>query len=235
MRRVWFLPLLLATLTAFAQDPLKAYPKNYSLAFDNDVISVIRVHYGPNEHIGVHDHSSYPTIYAYLNDSGPVHFKHDENPPFEITRPPSTKGSFRVSPGRIERHSVDNLSDKSSDFLRIELKKIPVDSPSIQAFRDKAPDEPLRSERVVEFKSQQFAIERVVCVGSAPCTLEGFATPSLLIALSPMNVKDAGVTPGVLLKDGDIRWVSTAQPVSFSSTTNSPVHLLRITFTTQPK
>jgi hypothetical protein len=42
---------------AIAQDPIVAFPKNYSLILDNDVVSVIHVHYGPHEHIEVHDHS----------------------------------------------------------------------------------------------------------------------------------------------------------------------------------
>jgi hypothetical protein len=84
---------------ARAQDPMVAFPKNYSLALDNDVVSVIRVHYGLHERIGVHDHSKFPTIYVYLSDSGLVRFEHDEQPGFKLTRPPTTMGAFRVSPG----------------------------------------------------------------------------------------------------------------------------------------
>jgi hypothetical protein len=101
--------------TAIAQDPVIAFPKNYSFALDNDLVSVIRVHYGAHERIGVHDHSKFPTIYVYFSDSGSVLFEHDEKPPFRPTRPPTTIGAFRLSPGRIERHAVTNLSDTNSD------------------------------------------------------------------------------------------------------------------------
>jgi hypothetical protein len=84
---------------AIVQDPMVAFPKNYSLALDNDVVSVIRVHYGLHERIGVHDHSKFPTIYVYLSDSGLVRFEHDEQPGIKLTRPPTTMGAFRVSPG----------------------------------------------------------------------------------------------------------------------------------------
>lgn len=99
-----------------AQDPLTAFPKNYSRLFSNEAVDVIRVHYGPHERVGVHDHSELPTVYVYLSDSGPVRFQHDEVPPFTLVRKPVEKGSYRVSPGRLERHTVENLGDESSDF-----------------------------------------------------------------------------------------------------------------------
>jgi hypothetical protein len=49
-------------------------------------------------------------------------------------------GAFRVSPGRLERHSVDNLSDLSSDFLRVELKHFPLGHLE-NAFRGHAPQD----------------------------------------------------------------------------------------------
>ena len=201
-----------------AQDPLQAYPKNYRLILDNDLVSVIRVHYGPHEKVGVHDHSSYPTIYVYLNNSGPVHFVHDEKPPFEITRPPSVKGAFRVSPGRIERHSVQNLSDLSSDFLRVELKKIPLNS-GLHEFRGKAPASLSVIYNVDEFKSPAFDIERVICPS---CEVNTGGVPSLYIAFSPLKLN------GHLLKDGDVLWIPDAEMTSVAAASDAPAHLLRI-------
>jgi hypothetical protein len=219
--------LLLGTHSVVAQDPLVAFPNNYKMVLDNSIISVIRVHYGPHEHIGTHDHSSYPTIYVYLNDSGPVHFKHDEKPPFEITRPPSTTGAFRVSPGRMERHDVDNLSDKSADFLRIELKQIPVGSKTVEAFRGKAPAGPLKSSHAVEFTGPKFDIERVICETGTPCSLDSSSSPSLLVALSEFTTTDAASSKSMKL--GDTQWIPASHPVAISTTASSPVHLIRIT------
>jgi hypothetical protein len=56
------------------QDPVTTFPQNYAIALYNGDVTVVRVHYGPHEHIAVHDHSKFPTIYVYLNDSGPVRF-----------------------------------------------------------------------------------------------------------------------------------------------------------------
>jgi hypothetical protein len=219
MSNLWK-PLLLSTAmvlgahSAVAQDPLVAFPNNYKMVLDNSVISVIRVHYGPHEHIGTHDHSSYPTIYVYLNDSGPVHFKHDEQPPFEITRP--------------ERHDVDNLSDKSADFLRIELKQIPVGSKTVEAFRGKPPAGPLKSSHAVEFTGPKFDIERVICETGTPCSLASAPSPSLLVALSDFTTKDAAA-PDKSMKLGDTQWIAASHPVSISTTASAPVHLIRIT------
>ena len=82
------------------------------------------MHYAPHSKVPMHDHSAWPAAYVYLNDAGPVTFKHDgwEDP--DLTRPPTKARSFRLSPTRFagERHMVENTSDTASDFLRIEFK-----------------------------------------------------------------------------------------------------------------
>jgi hypothetical protein len=93
-----------------AQDPVTTFPKNYSVLLDNSATEVIRAHYEPHEKLGVHDHSINPTIYVYLNDAGPVRFQHFEEQGFTLTRPPTMKGAFRVSPGRLENHTVENMA-----------------------------------------------------------------------------------------------------------------------------
>ena len=213
--------------TATAQDPIAAYPKNYSLALDNNVVSVIRVHYGPHERIGVHDHSKFPTVYVYLSASGPVRFEHDEKPPFRLTRPPLATGAFRVSPGRMERHAVENLGDVSSDFLRVELKQIPLGS-FLQPFRGKAPSGPSQSGQAVEYRSPEFDVERVICQPETRCRLDKSASASLLIAFSPVKVSEDDNVE--LLKNGKIKWVQGSHPASVAAASPVPAHLLQITF-----
>lgn len=153
------------------QDPTLAFPNNYKLILDNPDVAVLRVHYGPHEKVGLHDHSAFATVYVYLNDSGPVRFQHrEEARPFEITRPPTHAGAFRVSPGRLERHSVENLSDKPSDFLRIELKRLPVHSLPAE-FRGPAPAPSLRPGTMTVYSNPKLRIERVVCAERGPCTV----------------------------------------------------------------
>ncbi len=217
---------------AIAQDPIAAYPKNYSLALDNDVVSVVRVHYGPHERIGVHDHSKFPTVYVYLSPSGPVWFEHDEKPPFRLTRPPVSTGAFRVSPGRVERHAVENLGDVSSDFLRVELKQVPLGS-ALQPFRGKAPTSPSQSSQAVEYRSPQFDVQRVICQPETQCRMDSSTSPSLLIAFSSLKVNENDNV--ALLKNGDIKWVQGSHPAAITSASNAPAHLLRIIFHSQQR
>src|SRR5689334_13336066 len=103
--------LLLGTVwiyTVRAQDPLAVLPQNYKLIFENESVRVIRTHYGPHEKLAVHDHSRCPTVYVYLNDGPEVRFSHEEEKPFSLVRPSVKKGAFRVSPGRLEVHTVEN-------------------------------------------------------------------------------------------------------------------------------
>src|ERR1043166_7643733 len=111
-------------INVLAQDPTKVAPDAYKLQFENDWVRILRVHYAPHSRVPMHDHSAWPAAYVYLNDAGPVTFKHEgwEDP--DLTRPPVKARSFRLSPTRFsgERHEVQNSGNTASDFLREEFK-----------------------------------------------------------------------------------------------------------------
>src|SRR5271154_2724890 len=115
----------LSSVTLSAQTSPAPLPPNYKTTFQNADVLVMRVHYGAHEFVPMHDHSAYPTLYVYLNDSGEVEIKHEGPDGFTVTRPPTHTGASRISPGMAERHSVTSHSDTASDFLRVELKHIP--------------------------------------------------------------------------------------------------------------
>ena len=204
-----FFIFLLPGRFAIAQDPLKLLPQNYKLVFDNADVTVIRAHYGPHEKLPVHDHTSYSTIFLYLNDSGPVRIDHAEpgEAPHSVTRPPTTLGSYRVAPGIVERHSIQSLSDTPSDFLRIELKHVSLDMKD--PFRGKAPASSGVDSDAVEFSAPGLRIERIVCTGPSPCRSGPSPAPSLLVEIP----------------SGILHWL----PPSASATVRSPAQLLRIT------
>ena len=110
--------IITATLLLLAQQ--QTLPPNYTTIFEDQTFRIIRVHYGPHEIVPVHDHPDTPTVYVYLNNSGPVRITHEEKDGTQssLVRPPTHTGAFRVSPGMLERHSIENLSDLPSDFLR---------------------------------------------------------------------------------------------------------------------
>ncbi len=217
--------------SAISQDPTKAFPGNYQIVLDNSVVSVIRVHYCPHEKVGVHDHSAYPTVYVYLSDSPPVRFTHDEQPLFTLTRPPLQTGAFRVSPGRRERHSVENLGGTSSDFLRVELKQVPIGG--VKPFRGEAPGSLSSTEDGFPVRSPWLGIERVVCA-SSPCpSLRASPMPSVVVAFTPMFFLH---TPGgqplgkamTSVRAGEVQWLPAGEDGMLSLEGGSPAHLLRM-------
>jgi hypothetical protein len=218
--------VLCATSNVCAQDPLKAFPNNYKLALDNTQIRVLRCHYGPHEKVGVHNHSDYPTVYVYLSDSGPVRFSHVEEHPFVMTRPPVKAGSFRVSPGRPERHTVENLSDLSSDYLRIELKQIPLHS-TLHPTRSEAPADLGKASTETAFNDPELTIQRIVSIPTQDTTLPAANFPSLLVAFTPIKL---GGSAQKALQPGEVFWLPASGPLTIAAASTGPAHLLRIEF-----
>lgn len=116
--------LTLLPTTVLAQHATISAPDSYRTQFENEFVQVIRVHYGPNAKVPVHEHPTSVTAYIYLNASGPVQFRHIEDG-HVANRQPTVAGSFRVSRGGTETHEVVNMSATPSDFLRVEFKTDP--------------------------------------------------------------------------------------------------------------
>jgi len=167
---------------AIAQDTAPL-PRNYKPILDNADVLVQRVHYGAHEFVPMHDHPAVTTVYVYLNNSGIVDIAHEGGS--TLHRPPTHTGAFRVSPGAFERHSVQNTSDLPSDFLRIELKHVPIKSLPAE-FRGQAPKEPYHSATETLYDNPALRIERILCVAVEKCVGEGEASPSVLVVI-PLN------------------------------------------------
>lgn len=113
----------LAASGVLAQDPLLVLPHAYKLELENDWVKVVRVRYAPHETLKAHDHTQAAAAYVYLNDAGPVVFKHDYG---AVTRPATKAGSFRLYKAVREIHEVENPNDAPSEFVRVELKTDPI-------------------------------------------------------------------------------------------------------------
>ena len=151
----------LCCASASAQAVIATLPGNYKTIFGNPDVLVRHVHYGAHEFVPMHDHSAYPTVYVYLNNSGEVEITHEGPKAFNVVRPPTHTGAFRISPSVVERHSVTNLSDITSDFLRIELRRIPP-SDLKKAFRGDVPS-PLSPGKHTGIRDTALEINRIVC------------------------------------------------------------------------
>lgn len=227
-RRTLTLCLVIASgwVTGLAQDPLTLLPNNYKLTFDNADVAVIRAHYGPHEKLPVHDHSSDATVFIYLNDSGAVRIDHAEEgeKPVSVIRPPTVKGSYRIAPGIKERHSIENLGDTSSEFLRVELKHAPIQIK--EPFRGKAPVDSAVNTDKIEFTDPGLQIERVICAGPSACSIKASQAPSLVVALSPLLLtsESHGRTR---LETGAVQWLPASQSAKIMPGAE-PAHILRI-------
>ena len=225
-------------ISGFAQDPFKVAPQAYKLDFENEWVRVARVHYAPHEKIPVHDHTKTAAAYVYLNDSGPVIFRHIGLEYGAITRQPTKAGSFRLYRAVKEVHEVENPSDLSSDFLRVEFKTQPINESSLRG-RFLREDYPAgENYKKVQFENEQIRVSRLVCVPGKTLDLSATPTePALLIALSPGRVTAIGAKPSNLrlsLGLGTTVWVAANQQRRIENTGDTLVELLRFDFKTGP-
>lgn len=213
---------------AAAQDSSSQLPKNYQTIFENSAVAIIHAHYAPHETVPVHDHSKFATVYVYLSDSGPVKFSHVEEHPFTTIRKPVKAGAYRVSPGRIERHSVENQGDIPTDFLRVELKQVPVRH-FTQEFRAPAPTSLAQNSDKVEFSNSDVATERIICVVGSSCEIKAAASPSVVIVFTPVviSTEDADST-SLRLKNGECQWIDKGKPMLFKADSHVSAHVLRM-------
>src|SRR6266536_344048 len=108
--------LLLGLTTNFAaaQDPTKTEPAHYKLAFENDKVQVVDIHYGPHEKSGMHEHPAGVVVYV---SAGHLKFPDPDGPVNEVF---DKAGEARFFPAF--KHKVENLDDKSFDGVYIGLK-----------------------------------------------------------------------------------------------------------------
>ena len=224
--------------TSLAQDPFKVAPQAYKLQFENEWVKITRVRYAPKEKIPAHEHTKTASAYVYLNDSGPVVFKHIDKSYGAVTRPPTKAGSFRLYRGLQELHEVENQSDLPSEFLRVEFKTQPENEKSLfgRYYREAYPAG--ENFQKVQFENEQVRITRLVCAAGRKLDFSASATqPSLLIALSPADLKmsgGAGKARKVKLDMGQGNWVGLNQPAQLENTGSTPAEMLRFDFKTKP-
>jgi len=240
VKHLWALPILcLVAAQGFAQDPLKALPQNYKLQFENEWVKVTRVHYGPHEKLPAHGHTQTASAYVYLNDSGPVVFKHIGLAYGAVTRPATKAGSFRLYSGLTEIHEVENLSELPSEFLRVEFKTEPINDKSLRGrfYRETYPAG--ENFQKVQFENEQIRITRLVCVKGKPLKIStDSAEPALFVALtrSNLDLSEGRLSLSASLNEGQTLWITTGQGKTFSNSnlSNEPVELLRFDFKTKP-
>jgi hypothetical protein len=130
MRKLFFLLLCCTSSVLLAQSPAPraqsaALPANYSVELDNAYLRITRASFKPHETVSVHLHPTFPTVYVYLTDSGPMRFVHI-TPSYTVMRAPVRAGGVRYNRNwHNETHVIEYLGDVPTEFLRVEMKTVP--------------------------------------------------------------------------------------------------------------
>ena len=227
-------PLLVLTVLCLipvvrAQDPVQTLPDSYRLDLDNDWVRVVHVRYAAHAKLPAHDHPTAPTAYVYLNDAGPVLFKHIGLSYGVIGRPATVAGAVRLARAVKEVHEVENPGDTPSEFLRIEMKRMPDDPP----LRGRLyPEAHPAGENVskMQFENDHLRVTRRACAPEIPCDLSaGADTPALLVALTPGRIQAEG-GDATALALGQSQWLGPGEKRLVRNKEASPAELLLFEF-----
>jgi quercetin dioxygenase-like cupin family protein len=115
LKSCWTVGLVLVAFgAASAQDPTKVEPSHYKLAFENETVQVVDVHYGPHEKSRMHDH---PGGVVVVIHGGHLRFTDPEGKVREVF---SKAGESRWFPPF--KHEVENVGDTSYDAVYVGMK-----------------------------------------------------------------------------------------------------------------
>jgi hypothetical protein len=224
-----------------AQDALTTLPDTYRLQFENDWVKIVRVHYEPHAKLPAHTHTERATAYVYLNDAGPVIFKHIGLDYGAVTRPATKAGAFRLYRGLEELHEVENTTAVPSHFLRVEFKTDPQEPKTLRGkFFREAPATPGENLAKVQFENVQVRITRImVAPGKSVAVSTKETEPSVFIALTPATFEvmpngGSGSGHPLTLALGQEHWVGRTSEAQVKNRGTEAAELLRFDFKTRP-
>jgi quercetin dioxygenase-like cupin family protein len=106
--------LVFLCAAAFAQDPLKVEPTHYKLAFENEYVQVVNVHYGPHEKSALHSHMGGVVV---VLSAGHLRFTDENGKTQEVFAKPGDPRWFPPF-----KHKVENLGDNAYNAVYIGIK-----------------------------------------------------------------------------------------------------------------
>ena len=86
--------VLMGASAARAQDPVKVDPKHYSVAFENDAVRVLRIHYPPGEKSVMHSHPD--AVIVFMEDQK-AKMTHPDGKSEEVSGKRETRSSLRLA------------------------------------------------------------------------------------------------------------------------------------------
>jgi len=105
---------LFCSALLFAQDPTKVEPTHYKLAFENEYVQVVNVHYGPHEKSNLHAHMGGVVV---VLSAGHLRFTDENGKVQEVYAKPGEPRWFPPF-----KHRVENLGDTSYTAVYIGIK-----------------------------------------------------------------------------------------------------------------
>lgn len=214
--RLFLTALMALTL---AQDPTKTLPKSYKVEFENAAVRIVRVHYDAKAKLPEHEHPGGVTVYLYFNASSGVRFEHDDGIP--ITRPAVQPGAIRIGAGPGEHHTVTNLADTPTDFIRILVKNTDV----VIKNRPMTRIPPSQ----MEYENPMMHISRIDVQPGTKTRIEAGTYPKLRIAWVP------GTTEWKLAAKDGYRFLEKGTTEEFEVTGKLPMQLVTIELRPIPK
>ncbi len=110
--------VLFFSTVALAQDPTKVEPTHYKLAFENEYVQVVNVHYGAHEKSRMHAH---PGGVVVVLTEGHLQFTDEHGKKQEVLAKPGESRWFPPFKHKVE-NLVENLGDTSYDAVYIGIK-----------------------------------------------------------------------------------------------------------------
>jgi hypothetical protein len=207
-----------AVLALLATDPAAALRDAYKPVLDNAWVRVERVHYAPNVKLPSHPHTEFAAAYIYLNDSGPVVFRHHGVDYSAATRAATKAGMFRLYRAVKEMHEVENTSASPSDFFRVEFK---TDAPQSALLRGRYERLPAArtSQSLVQFENVQLRVTRIALVNDV------------------FKIDHNAPFPSVLLdtRQGTLRWIGKGDDYAIEHRSGEASDILRFELKTEPQ
>ena len=116
MKRIscWIAIACFATVTALAQDAAKVDAKHYKVVFEDSMVRVLRVHYGPHENSPMHSHPNATAV--FLSDMQSKMTMPGGKTEMMTAKAGETKANPAVT------HAPENMSDKPMDLVLVEIK-----------------------------------------------------------------------------------------------------------------
>ena len=107
-----------AAVVLRAQDAAKVDAKHYTVAFENNQVRVLKVHYGPGEKSTMHSHPN--TVAVFLTDTkGRFTFPDGKSEDFNARAGDAIWNDAKV-------HLPENTGDKAFEVVLVELKGKPA-------------------------------------------------------------------------------------------------------------